>query len=114
MPMFLTASSAIISKKSALEPIRTNELAMDIRAIRIAYGDEKRNRGRIVGDSAPQVALRRKRHMADEVNISTRIGNLERSPYHAQTLAAWVFATKRFGPPVTYMRIIPLPVRSFV
>jgi hypothetical protein len=114
MPMLLSASSAILMEKSAVENVRMRELAMESRAIRNEYWLEHRYRHAITGDNPTQVQQRTKRKKADEGRIATRIDTLKISPKHTQTVASWVFTTEWFGPPVTYMRVVPLPMRSFV
>jgi hypothetical protein len=112
--MLLSASKAIFMTKVAVEHVRKNELAMETRAIYSEFWDQHRDRKKITGDGPGPVARRNNRLLADNKKIAKQVDALQLLPKHTQTVAAWVFTTTWFGPPNEYMRVIPLPVRSFV
>jgi hypothetical protein len=112
--MMLSVSTAIFMTKARLEAVRANELAMETRAIRSEYWFQHPTRAHIVGDNPAQVRQRNKKKAAEEAKIAKQIETLQLSSKHSQSVAAWVFTTRWFGPPSKYMRVMPLPVRSFV
>jgi hypothetical protein len=114
MPMLLTASRVIEWDSKRVERTRAKEFKRAVLDISEAYYETQKDRKAITGDSAPQVTARRKRKEKDQKRIDKRVNALKLLPMYVASNAAWVFATTAHGPRVTYLRVIPLPIRSFI
>lgn len=112
--MLLVASAAIFYDEPTVVRLRAMELKRATHAISVDYYDKHRNRAPIQGSSIAQRRKKQQRHEMDQSRIDKRVTALQLMPKNLASNAAWVFATTAHGPPETYMRVVPLPVRSFI
>jgi hypothetical protein len=114
MPMFISASAAILWSRIKISDERHSELMRDGNKVRAQYAIDTRDRAIIPNISDRDKARIRARVVSDKLKISKLLSTLSLSHNHTQCTAAWVCNTLIDGPPELYMRVVPLPVRTYI
>jgi hypothetical protein len=114
MPMIISASDAILWTRDKIAHERHLELKRGCDRIRAQCAIDNIGRSVIRDDSATNRRRLNKRMADDKVIVSKLTAELATSLNHTQCAAAWVCNTRIDGPLQSYMRVVPLPVRTYI
>jgi hypothetical protein len=113
--MIIEASDAILWTRTKIASERHLELLRDCDKLRANYYINKSlTRAVIRSDSPSNRARLAKRALTDKANVVKLTSDLVLSINHSQCTAAWVCNTRIDGPLQHYMRVMPLPVRTYI